>query len=148
MPSKALHNSVRLFDEFGRTYVADKTRVQLHLKRCHYLCMTGYNRGMKAAFIIGLLLSIFGLTATAQPALEASLDSRIRFYQTTDFGLGLAGSEKSLYAVDGQTGERIWRRETGKITETAITPIPATDLVLFTRDLGDKSRLEAVDILS
>jgi outer membrane protein assembly factor BamB len=103
---------------------------------------------MKAAFIIGLLLSVFGVTAWAQPAWEAKLDSRIRFYQTTDFGILLAGSEKSLYAVDGQTGERIWRRETGKINEMAITPVPATDLVLFTRDLGDKSRLEAVDILS
>jgi len=130
------------------TCVADKTSALAGLKRCHYLCMTGYNRGMKAALIIGLLLSVFGLRATAQPAWDAKLDSRIRFYQTTDFGIVLTGTEKSLYAVDGQTGERIWRRETGKINETAITPIPATDLILFTRDLGDKSRLEAVDILS
>ena len=36
----------------------------------------------------------------------------------------------------------------GRINETAVTPIPGTDLILFTRDLGDKSRLEAVDLLS
>jgi outer membrane protein assembly factor BamB len=103
---------------------------------------------MKVTFFIGLLLCIFRLTAVAQPSWQASLDSKIRFYQTTDFGIVLAGTEKSLYAVDGQTGERIWRRDTGRINETAVTPVPGTDLILFTRDLGDKSRLEAVDILT
>ena len=58
------------------------------------------------------------------------------------------GTEKSLYAIDGQTGERIWRRATGKIEETAVTPVPDTDLILFSHDLGSKSRLEAVDLLS
>ena len=103
---------------------------------------------MKAALFFGLLASLFSLSAIAQPAWQANLDSKIRFYQTTDFGIVLAGTERSLYAVDGQTGERIWRRETGRINETAITPVPGTDLVLFTRDLGDKSRLEAVDVMS
>ena len=103
---------------------------------------------MKATLFFGLLLSAFCLTASAQPSWQANLDSKIRFYQTTDFGIVLAGTEKSLYAIDGQTGERIWRRETGRINETSVTPIPGTDLVLVTRDLGDKSRLEAVDILS
>ena len=91
---------------------------------------------------------IFISLGHAQPAWQASLDSGIRFYRTTDFGIVLAGTEKSLYAVDGQTGERLWRRETGRINETAVTPVPGTDLILFTRDLGDKSRLEAVDLLS
>jgi outer membrane protein assembly factor BamB len=82
----------------------------------------------------------------AQPAWQANLDSPIAFYQTMDFGIVLAGTERSLYALDGQTGERIWRRETGRIEETAVTPVPDTDLVLFSRDLGAKSRLEAVDL--
>src|SRR6476469_6716193 len=103
---------------------------------------------MKSALIAPLLAVAFSLTATAQPAWQANLDSRISLYQTTDFGIVLAGTEKSLYAIDGQTGERIWRRETGRINETAVTPIPGTDLVLFTRDLGDRSRLAAVDLLS
>jgi hypothetical protein len=42
----------------------------------------------------------------------------------------------------------VWRRKTGKVNETAVTPVPNTDLILLTRDLGSKSRLEAVDVLS
>ncbi len=86
--------------------------------------------------------------ALAQPAWQTNLDSKVRFYQTTDFGILLAGTERSLYALDGQTGERMWRRETGRIEETAVTPVPDTDVILFSRDLGSKSRLEAVDIAS
>lgn len=95
------------------------------------------------AFLFGLVVN-----ALSQPAWQANLDSKVRFYQTTDFGIVLAGTERSLYALDGQTGERIWRRETGRIEETAVTPVPDTDLVLFSRDLGSKSRLEAVDLAS
>jgi outer membrane protein assembly factor BamB len=100
---------------------------------------------------LSLLLSVILISAalaSAQPAWQADLDSAIRFYQTTDFGIILAGTEKNLYAVDGQTGERVWRRPTGKISETAVTPVPGTDLVLFSRDLGERSRLEAVGILT
>lgn len=103
---------------------------------------------MRLVFFIFSSLLFISAVSYGQPAWQVNLDSRIRFYQTTDFGIVLAGTEKSLYAVDGQTGERIWRRETGHINETAVTPIPDTDLILFTRDLGDKSRLEAVDLLS
>ncbi|HKX83503.1 MAG TPA: PQQ-binding-like beta-propeller repeat protein [Pyrinomonadaceae bacterium] len=98
-----------------------------------------------------ILLPIIFLTALisyGQPAWQANLDSNVRFYQTTDFGVVLVGTERSLFALDGQTGERIWRRDTGRINETAITPVPDTDLILFSRDLGSKSRLEAVDVLS
>jgi outer membrane protein assembly factor BamB len=102
---------------------------------------------MKAIFL-SCLLCFFAAVVHAQPAWQANLDSKIRFYETTDFGIVLAGTEKSLYAIDGQTGERMWRRETGKINETAVTPVPDTDLILFSRDEGSKSRLEAVDLLS
>ena len=100
---------------------------------------------------LAFLLCVFGLFAAnllAQSAWQSNLDSNIRFYQTTDFGIVLAGTEKSLYALDGQTGERIWRSATGKINETAVTPVPDTDLILFTHDEGSKSRLEAVDLLT
>ena len=103
---------------------------------------------MKLALWLLCALSFSGQYSLAQTAWQSNLDSKIRFYQTTDFGLVIAGTDKSLYALDGQTGERVWRRSTGKISETAITPIPNTDLILFTRDLGSKSRLEAVDLLT
>ncbi len=103
---------------------------------------------MRSGFLILLLVGLFATAGQSQTAWQANLDSRIRFYQTTDFGIVLAGTERSLYAVDGQTGERLWRRQTGKIEETAVTPVPDTDLILFSRDLGSKSRLEAVDLLS
>ena len=101
---------------------------------------------MKAALIGFAILYVSLVAAIAQPTWQAPLDSKIRFYQTTDFGILLAGTDRSLYALDGQTGERIWRRETGRIEETAVTPVPETDVVLFSRDLGSKSRLEAVDL--
>jgi outer membrane protein assembly factor BamB len=103
---------------------------------------------MKVAVCLLLLLQVALLTARAQPAWQVALDSKIRFYQTTDFGIVLAGTERSLYAVDGQTGERIWRRDTGRINETAVAPVPDTDLILLSRDLGERSRLEAVDLMS
>src|SRR6186713_659819 len=103
---------------------------------------------MKAYVFLLCVLCLFAAIAPAQPAWQSNLDSRVRFYQTTDFGIVIAGTEKGLFAIDGKTGERIWRRETGKINETAVTPVPNTDLILLSRDLGSKSRLEAVDLLS
>ncbi len=99
---------------------------------------------------VAVLLSCLFATVIGfgQTAWQAGLDSQIHFYQKTDFGIVLAGTEKSLYAIDGQTGERLWRRQTGRIPETAVTPVPGTDLILFSRDLGSRSRLEAVDLLT
>lgn len=103
---------------------------------------------MKALALLLCILCLFAATSHSQPAWQSNLDSKILFYQTTDFGIILAGTERSLYAIDGQTGERIWRQSTGNINETSITPVPDTDLILFSRDEGKNSRLEAVDILT
>ena len=103
---------------------------------------------MKAVVFLFCILCFFTAAARAQPVWQTNLNSKIQFYQTTDFGVVIAGTESSLYAVDGQTGERLWRRETGRINETAVTPIPDTDLILFTRDVGSRSLLEAIDIIS
>jgi len=103
---------------------------------------------MKVLALFASFLCVFTLSAAAQAVWQTPLDSGIRFYQTTDFGIVLAGTEKSLYAVDGMTGERLWRRQTGKIRETAVTPVPDTDLILLTQDVGSRSRLEAVDLVS
>lgn len=100
------------------------------------------------AVSISFAIILLGLISHAQTVWQTGLDSKIRYYQTTDFGVVLAGTERSLYAIDGRSGERLWRRPTGNIEETAVTPIPDTDLVLFSRDVGSKSRLQAVDLIS
>jgi outer membrane protein assembly factor BamB len=103
---------------------------------------------MKRFSLAFLAVLVLSFDLFAQQAWQANLDSKIAFYQSTDFGMILAGTEKSLYAIDAQTGSVIWCKKTGRVNETAVTPVPSTDLVLLTRDLGSKSRLEAVDILT
>lgn len=103
---------------------------------------------MKVSVLLLCLLCFFASISKAQPVWQASLDSQVRFYQTTDFGIVLAGSDNSLFAFDGQTGERIWRKKTRGLDETSITAVPATDVILISTDEGDKSRMEAVDLIS
>ena len=91
---------------------------------------------------------VFLFVSNAFANWDARLDGRVRFYQTTDFGVLIAATERSLYALDGQTGETIWRRNVGNINETAITPVPGTDLILLSLDEGKKSRVAALDLLS
>src|SRR5215213_10607649 len=103
---------------------------------------------MKVLALLLCLLFLLSAISQAQTVWQSNLDGKVRFYQTTDFGILLAGSENSLYALDGQTGERLWRRQHRGLDETSITPIPATDLILLSLDEGDKSRVEAIDLLS
>lgn len=103
---------------------------------------------MKVLAVLLCLLCFLSAVSNAQPAWQANLDGKVQFYQTTDFGIVLAGSERSLYALDGQTGERLWRKATRGLDETSVTPIPSTDLILVSTDEGDRSRVEAVDLLS
>ncbi len=103
---------------------------------------------MKVFVLLLCLLCFFTAISNAQTVWQANLDGKPRFYQTTDFGVLLAGTDNSLYAVDGQSGQTVWRKRTRGLDETSITPIPATDLILVSTDEGDKSRVEAVDLLS
>mgnify|MGYP001228273819 CR=1 FL=1 len=103
---------------------------------------------MKACVLLFFLLCLAALNSNAQPVWQANLDGKVRFYQITDFGVLLAGSENSLYAFDGQTGEKLWRKRTRGLDEISVTQIPATDLILLSTDEGERSRLEAVDLLS
>ncbi len=100
------------------------------------------------AFFLFCFLSFFTSVSFAQPVWQTKLDSKVQFYQTTDFGVLLVGTDNSLYAVDGQTGETVWRRKHKGLDETSISTIPNTDLVLLSLDEGDKARLEAIDIIS
>jgi outer membrane protein assembly factor BamB len=104
---------------------------------------------MKVLALLFCALFLFtAIPSNAQPVWQTNLDGKVQFYQQTDFGIVVAGSENSLYAIDGQTGDRLWRRKHKGLDETSITPVPGTDLILLSLDEGDKSRVEAVDLLS
>jgi outer membrane protein assembly factor BamB len=107
----------------------------------NFLCFSASLR-----LIIFLILT--ASVVKAQPVWQANLNSKIEFYQTTDFGIVLAGTNNAVYAIDGQTGEQIWRRNHKGLDETSVTPIPSTDLILLSLDEGDRSRIEAIDLLS
>src|SRR5438067_11572949 len=79
----------------------------------------------------------------------AKLDDTIRFYQATDVGAVVVGTRKSLYAVDAMTGDILWRRkDASALDENDVAPVPGTDLVLLSFEKGDRTRVEAVDVLS
>lgn len=81
-------------------------------------------------------------------AWSAKLDDKIRFYQVTDVGALVVGTKKSLYAVDGMTGDILWRRKDTSLDENAVAPVPGTDLVLLSFEKDERTRIEATDILS
>jgi outer membrane protein assembly factor BamB len=98
-----------------------------------------------------LLLIVVFFTGSAKAAGEnwsAKLDSQVRFYQMTELGVILAGTEKSLYAVSGETGEVLWRRKGVELDETDIAPVPGTDMLLLSLEKGERTRVLAVDLLT
>jgi outer membrane protein assembly factor BamB len=101
---------------------------------------------MKLRFTLVLIL-FCSLPAFAQ-SWTTKLDKDIRFYQTTEMGIVLAGTEKSLYAIDGSSGQILWRRKDTSLDETGVAPVPGTDLLLLSFERGDKARIEAVDLLT
>ena len=94
-----------------------------------------------------LLLYSGGVAWAAAPNWSAKLDGRVRFYQATELGV-VAGTERSLYGVDGETGDVLWRRKNLRLDETDVAPVPGTDLLLLSLERGDKTRVEAADILT
>src|ERR1051325_8008227 len=95
-----------------------------------------------------LLLLLFSSLCVSAQTWTAKLDKDVRFYQATDLGVLLAGTEKSLYAIDGATGDILWRRKDTSLDETDVAPVPGTDVVLLSFEKGDKARIEAIDILT
>jgi outer membrane protein assembly factor BamB len=97
-------------------------------------------------------LALFFILSSSLPVVAqswtAKLDKDIRFYQATEFGVVLAGTEKSLYAIDGSTGETLWRRKDISLEETDLAPVPGTELLLLNLEKSEKSRVEAVNLLT
>jgi outer membrane protein assembly factor BamB len=107
-------------------------------------------RTIRRALIPVLLLPIFWCsadTARAQ-AWTARLDDTVRFYQVTDVGAIVVGTKKSLYAIDGVTGDILWRRKDSSLDENDVAPVPGTDLLLLSFEKEERTRIEAVDVLS
>lgn len=101
---------------------------------------------MRTVFCLALIA--FAVTGANAQAWSAKLDETIRFYQTTDVGVIIAGTKKSVYAVDGATGDVLWRRKDATMDENEVAPVPGTDLVLLSFEKDKRTRIEATDILS
>jgi outer membrane protein assembly factor BamB len=99
---------------------------------------------LSCAFLLLLFTSLFVSAQTW----TAKLDKDVRFYQLTEMGVLVAGTEKSLYGIDASSGETLWRRKVTSLDETDIAPVPGTDLVLLSFEKGNKARLEAIDVLT
>src|SRR5918998_1632094 len=95
-----------------------------------------------------VLLAVLSSLASAAPAWETKLDGDVRFYQQTELGVVVAGTDRSLYAVDGETGEVLWRRKGARFDEGDVAPVPGTDFMLASYERDDRSQLEAVDVLT
>jgi outer membrane protein assembly factor BamB len=89
-----------------------------------------------------------GETKAAAGGWSARFDGDVRFYQLTELGVVVLGTERSLYAIDGERGEILWRRKNVRLDETDIAPVPGTDLLLLSLEQDGKTRLEATDILT
>jgi outer membrane protein assembly factor BamB len=79
---------------------------------------------------------------------STKLDSGVRFYQSTDVGVLVVGTEKSLYGLEAETGDVLWRRKNARLDETDVAAVPGTDVLLVTIESGSKTRLEALDIVT
>ena len=97
---------------------------------------------------LALLLNSTVATTNAAPRWSARLDGDIRFYQTTEFGVLVCSTEKSLYALDGETGAILWGRRHSRLDQNDIAPVPGTDILLLSLVNGSKSWLEALDLIS
>ena len=104
-------------------------------------------KSYRAVLFSPLLLLAFAITSFAQ-SWTAKLDKDVRFYQPTELGVLVVGTEKSLYAIDSVSGETLWRRKDVSLDETDVAPVPGTDLLLISFERNDKSRLEAVNLLT
>lgn len=89
-----------------------------------------------------------GANASSSSNWSARFDGEVRFYQTTELGALIVGTEKSLYAVDGETGEVLWRRKNVRLDESEVAPVVGSDLLLLSFENDGKTRVEAVDLLA
>jgi outer membrane protein assembly factor BamB len=105
-------------------------------------------RRLASVAAVALLVALCAQAARAGEPWSTKLDSAVRFYQTTDVGVLVVGTEKSLYGLEAETGDVLWRRRDARLDETDVAAVPGTDLLLVTLEGGGKTRLEALDIVT
>src|SRR5688572_33301600 len=105
---------------------------------------------MKKLVFISLLISLFlfSITESYGQAWTAKLDKDVRFYQPTDMGVLVAATEQSLYAIESATGATLRRRKDVRIDETDVARVPGTDPLLLGLEKGERTRIEALDVLT
>jgi outer membrane protein assembly factor BamB len=103
---------------------------------------------VRALLLCLAALFFAGSVEAADADWSAKLDSQVRFYQMTELGVLVVGTEKSLYAVSGETGEVLWRRKNVRLGETDVAPVPGTDILLLSFENGDRTRVEATDLFT
>jgi outer membrane protein assembly factor BamB len=111
------------------------------------LCRLKLGSLVKVLAVVSVL-AVLGAETTAASRWSAKLDGRVRFYMSSELGVVVAGTEKSLYGVDGESGDVLWRRRNVRLDETDVAPVPGTDLLLISLEDDGKTRLEAVDLLT
>src|ERR671939_313152 len=97
--------------------------------------------------MIVLLLALCPALANAGEPWSTKLDGGVRFYQSTDVGVLVVGTEKSLYGLEAETGDVLWRRKDARLDETDVAAVPGTDVLLVTLESGSKTRIEGLDIV-
>lgn len=98
--------------------------------------------------LFSIVFLLFSACPTPAQSWSAKLDQDVRFYQATEMGVLVATTGKSVYAIDGSSGETLWRRKDVSLDETDVAPVPGTDLLLLSFEKDEKTRVEAVDILT
>lgn len=106
------------------------------------------SRFAKAAILFFLFLILACDASAASADWSAKFDSGVRFYQMTELGVLVVGTEKSLYAVGGERGEVLWRRKGVELDETDVAPVPGTDMLLLNLEKKERTRVEAVDLFT
>src|SRR5258706_13136202 len=103
---------------------------------------------VQCLFVLLVLLLCTASTLMAAERWSAKLDGKVRFYQSTDLGVLVVGTEKSLYALDGETGDVLWRRKPARLDETDVAPVPGTAMPLLNLESASKTPIEAICLMT
>jgi outer membrane protein assembly factor BamB len=88
---------------------------------------------------IGLFLLLLSPAFASAQGWTTKLDKDVRFYQPSDLGVLIVGTEKSLYAIDSGTGDILWRRKDTSLDETDVAQIPGeTEREVRLSDLDER----------